>query len=130
VQVEGALLGVGDIHAAQSDGEVLRPPEARADVTLSIDLLRGCCIAGPFVETDEHLDAIGSAENLETALEVAITGMIEFLSRRASLGDDVIAKLLGTYADVRICQLVGPDYTLRVCLDRRSVGGLSLLDTP
>lgn len=125
VYVEGALFSVGDVHAAQSDGEVLRPPESKADVGLFIDLRKGLDLKGPFVETENDLHAIGSAEDLETALELAMVGMMDLLSTRLS-ADYEIAQLLGSYAHTRICQIAGPDYTLRVSLDKRIVPGFSL----
>ena len=40
VEVEGALLSLGDCHAVQSDGE-LASVEMRSDVTLSCEVIRG-----------------------------------------------------------------------------------------
>jgi len=56
VNVEGALLYVGDVHAAQGDGELSGVAlECPAEVTLRLDVVRGDAPAWPWVEAVDRL---------------------------------------------------------------------------
>jgi len=60
VSVPGALLYVGDGHAAQGDGELNGDAlETSMDVEFTIDVIPGKRIQGPRVESATHIMAMG-----------------------------------------------------------------------
>jgi acetamidase/formamidase len=65
VNVPGALLFVGDGHAAQGDGELTGDAlETSMDIEFTVDLIRGQRTQGPRMENDEWLMASGIANSL------------------------------------------------------------------
>lgn len=72
VFTKGALLFMGDIHAAQGDGEVIGGGiEVGGNITFSVELQKGKRIDWPRLETEEIIGAIGIAENLQNAFEIS-----------------------------------------------------------
>lgn len=55
VQVPGALLALGDLHAVMGDGEVCETgAEITGEVTLRVDLIKNCPLNWPVTETARH----------------------------------------------------------------------------
>ena len=127
VAAPGALLGIGDLHAAMGDGEImLSGVEAAGEVTLSVQVVRPWAWTGPWVETPTELVALGSARSTDQALEVALTQMIAFLQAQAALTFEEAGMLCSAAADATICQVVNPLVTVRVALPKGLVPGLGL----
>jgi amidase len=127
VAAPGALLGIGDLHAAMGDGEImLSGVEAAGEVTLSVQVVRPWPWTGPWVETPSDLVALGSARSTDQALEVALTQMIDLLQARAALTFEEAGMLCSAAADATICQVVNPLVTVRVALPKGLVPGLTL----
>lgn len=117
VEVEGALLSVGDTHAAQGDGEVCGTAiESPMDLALSVDLIAGQNISAPQFTTPgpvtRDLDAAGYdvttgiGPDLMAAARDAVRAMIDRLGRDHGL-DPVHAYLLcSVCADLRISEIV------------------------
>jgi amidase len=127
VAVPGALLGIGDLHAAMGDGEImLTGVEAAGEVTLSTQIMRPWLWTGPWVETPTELVALGSARTTDQALEVALTQMTALLQAQAGLTFEEAGMLCSAAADATICQVVNPLVTVRVALPKGIVPGLHL----
>jgi amidase len=127
VAAPGALLGIGDLHAAMGDGEImLSGVEAAGEVTLSVKIVRPWPWTGPWVETPIELVALGSARTTDQALEVALTQMVALLQAQAGLSFEEAGMLCSAAADATICQVVNPLATVRVALPKGLVPGLRL----
>ncbi|HJW87974.1 MAG TPA: acetamidase/formamidase family protein, partial [Dehalococcoidia bacterium] len=115
VEVEGALLGVGDVHARQGDGEiVICGIECNAEVELEVKLLKGRKLPLPFLENREIVAAIWSAPDLDEAASIAIHRMADFLTGVVGLPIIEAGRLMSTTGDLRICQVVDPLKTCRM----------------
>lgn len=80
VSVPGALLFVGDCHAAQGDGEVSGAAlEMPARVTLRVRVHKDTRLPGPRIETPDELGAIASASDLENAIATAYARLARWL---------------------------------------------------
>lgn len=80
VFVSGALLYVGDCHAAQGAGELCAAAmEMRGAITLTIDLCKRAMIPGPRVETESDLLAVAVARNLEESIALAYSRLALWL---------------------------------------------------
>ena len=119
VLVDGALFGVGDVHATMGDGEVCGTGvECGADVTIKLGLLKNHPIKHPRIETAKAIMSVASAEGLNEAIKMALEDMVKWLQEKHGLsGEDayVLASLAG---DVRIGQVVDPAVTVRVVIPK------------
>ncbi|MFF2818752.1 acetamidase/formamidase family protein [Kitasatospora cineracea] len=72
VNVDGALLAIGDGHARQGEGEVCGTAvEAAMRTTVIVDLVKGGGPAWPRLENDDYLISTGSARPLEDAFRIS-----------------------------------------------------------
>jgi len=119
VLVEGALFGVGDVHAAMGDGEICGTGvECGAEVTIRLDLIHDFSIPRPRIETPEEIMAVASGENLEQAIKLALKDMVDWLVAEKSLTPEEAYVVLSISGDCRIGQIVDPAVTVRVALPK------------
>lgn len=115
VNVEGALLAMGDLHAVMGDGEVcVCGAEIAGEVTVQVTVIKGQPLPLPFLVTQEHAMAIYSAEGLDAAAEGATLRMRSFLIDQVKLAPHEAGMLLSLTGDLRICQAVDPNKTCRM----------------
>ena len=113
VNTKGALLYLGDCHAAQGDGELCGVAIEHPTVTtVQIDLIKGWPIAWPRLETEHFIMTIGSARPMEDAARIAYRDLCRWMA--ADYGfDEIDAYMLLTQAGrVRLGNMVDPKYTL------------------
>ena len=115
VNVEGALLAMGDLHAVMGDGEVcVCGAEIAGQVTVKVTVIKSQPLPLPFLVTKEHAMAIYSAPGLDAAAEGATLRMREFLISEVKLPAHEAGMLLSLQGDLRICQAVDPNKTCRM----------------
>jgi len=103
VNQPGALLYVGDGHAAQGDGELNgNALETSMDVEFTVDVLHNKQIQTPRVESDSQIMTVGLGGSLEDSLRTAIGGMSQWLEQDYSLTPSEIAQVLGTSVQLNI----------------------------
>ena len=103
VNVPGALLYVGDGHAAQGDGELNgNALETSMDVEFAVDVLHNKPINTPRVESDSQIMTVGLGGSLEDSLRTAIAGMSQWLEQDYGLAPSEIAQVLGTSVQLNI----------------------------
>ena len=109
VYAPGALLFVGDGHAAQGDGELTgNALETSMDVEFTVDVIRGNSSAGPRAENDEYLMSSGVGNSLTDALQLATTQLANWLERDYKLDPNESAVVLGTAMRYDIAEVVDP----------------------
>ena len=119
VNVEGALLAMGDLHAAMGDGEVVVcGVEIAGRVTVRVTVLRDCPLPTPFLVTERAFMTISSASALHDAAADATLRMREFLFRQVGLEEHDAGMVLSVAGDVRVCQMVDPQVTCRMEVPR------------
>ena len=115
VNVEGALLAMGDLHAVMGDGEVcVCGAEIAGAVTVRVSVVKGRTLPLPFLVTKTHAMAIASAEGLDAAAEATVLNMREFLVNELKMLPHEAGMLLSLAGDLRICQAVDPNKTCRM----------------
>lgn len=105
VRVPGALLYVGDGHAAQGDGELNgNALETSMDVEFTVDVIQGKLIMGPRVESATHIMAMGLAGSLDDAFRAATANMAQWLTDEYKLTPSEVAQVLGTSAEYKVSE--------------------------
>lgn len=114
VAVDGALFGCGDMHAVMGDGEVsVSGAEVAGYATVTLTALPELSVPNPLIENDTHFGIIVSAESLDKASELAVQQMVDLLASRTNESEADLIMLLSLVADVRVCQMVDPEKTVR-----------------
>ena len=114
VAVDGALFGCGDMHAVMGDGEVsVSGAEVAGYVTVALTALPELSVPNPLIENDTYFGIIVSAESLDKAAELAVQQMVDLLASRTNESEADLVMLLSLVADVRVCQMVDPEKTVR-----------------
>ena len=115
VNVTGALLAMGDLHARMGDGEVeVCGVEIAGAVTVRVTVLKNCSLPTPFLVNNETAAAIYSAKTLDDAAEGATMAMHRFLTSGLGLNAHEAGMLLSIAGNLRICQIVDPEKTCRM----------------
>jgi len=114
VGVEGALFGCGDMHAVMGDGEVvICGAETPGEVRLSLQTVDIPGLPTPFVENDEVVAVIASAETADQAYKDALDLMHGFLTNVAGFSINDAALLMSLVGNLKFCQVVDPLLTVR-----------------
>ena len=80
VNVEGALLSLGDGHARQGEGETCGVAvECAMNTVIAVELLKGRSCPWPRIETDDHIISTGSVRPLEDAFRIAQSDLVHWL---------------------------------------------------
>lgn len=119
VEVEGALLALGDCHAIQSDGEI-GEVEMRSVVTLKCEVIKGrpTGMSWPRVETPDALVTIACACPLEEALRLSLREMILWLEALTGISKHDAYLLVGLAGHVRPGQAQVPLYSMRCIMPK------------
>ncbi len=107
VHAKGALFEVGDGHAGQGNGEVdITAMETMLSGTFKFVLHKNVQLAWPRAETPKDYISMGFSPDLETATELAVRNMIDFLVNEKHLSRDEAYMLTSVAVDVDITELV------------------------
>jgi amidase len=103
VRTPGAMLYVGDGHAAQGDGELNgNALETSMDVAFTVDVIPGKSVPGPRVESGTHIMAVGLDGSIDDAFRDATANMAEWLTDKYGLTPTEVAEVLGTSAEYKV----------------------------
>ena len=109
VSVPGALLFVGDGHAAQGAGELTGDAlETSMDIEFTVDVLPGAGLPGPRFENADYLMASGIAGSVDDALRGATTNLVRWLERKYGLNAAEVSSVLGTAMVYEVAEVVDP----------------------
>jgi len=117
VQVPGALLSLGDTHAAQGDGEVCGTAiESPMKVVIKINLIKNLLISSPQYETNgpisNHIDkygyfvTTGIGPDLMEGAKNAVRAMIDLLGKKEDIPASKAYMLCSVCSDLRISEIV------------------------
>jgi amidase len=117
VSVDGALLSLGDLHAAMGDAEITGTAlETSGEVLLRCEVRsreEAEYFATPYISTPESIGSIGChfGETLDTNVKTAFGDMAERLHRSYGLSLTEAFEVLGMAALVRVHQCVDGGWT-------------------
>jgi acetamidase/formamidase len=121
----GALLFVGDGHAAQGDGELTGDAlETSMDIEFTVDLIEGRNFGHPLFENAEYLISVGIGGSLDQALQMATSGMMRWLERDYKLGASEASVVMGFAMRYDVADLVGTQVSIAAKLPKSALAKL------
>ena len=125
VRTPGGMLAMGDGKAAMGDGEVCGTGVGvPLNILGRVSVLKQVPHARPVLESAHEWQTIASAPTLEGATRLAVEDMISLLNRSHGMtwvDGYMLCSLVGM---LRISQVVDPQMTVRLALDKRYTGAL------
>jgi acetamidase/formamidase len=120
----GALLFLGDGHAAQGDGEIIgNALETSMDVEFTVDLIKGKPISWPRAENQDFIMVLGSARPLLQALQQATTEMQRWLMADYGFDERGSSLLMGHVIQYDIANIVDPHFTVVAKMRKSHLAG-------
>lgn len=126
VSVPGALLYVGDGHAAQGDGELNgNALETSMDVEFTVDVVPGKRISFPRMESATQIMAVGLAGSIDDAFRDATANMAQWLADQYKLTPSEVAQVLGTSAQYKVNEVADRNAGVVLKLDKERLQALA-----
>ena len=126
VNVDGALLALGDLHAVMGDGEVcICGAEVAGEVHLSARPL-DMGLPTPCVETPGLVQFIASARTLDECERAVLAKAHRFLTRCAGLGANEAARIMSLAGALGVCQVVDPLKTMKFAFPKAILRDLGM----
>ncbi|SNS98014.1 Acetamidase/formamidase [Geodermatophilus pulveris] len=121
IPVDGALLSVGDAHAAQGDGEVsgtaIECGTERADLTLDVrDDLFGRPLATPVASTPAGWVCLGLGDDLDEAAAEAMDAVLDLLGALHGVPRSDALALASVVVDLRVTQVANQVFGVHAVL--------------
>lgn len=114
VEVDGANLSMGDVHAVMGDGEVaVCGAEIAAEVRVKVTVLSGRPLPLPLLVSGDSVYAISSEVELIDAVTESTRMMRDWVAAESSLDPTDALMLLSLAGDTQISQVVDPRLTAR-----------------
>jgi acetamidase/formamidase len=124
VNVPGALLSFGDGHYAMGDGEIMGAAiEGAMNVEVLVELVKRQATPVPRIENADEVMFVGSGRPLEDAARVAFKAMVRWVRERSGMTELDAYQFVSQVARAPIIQLVDPEYTVLVKLEKARVPG-------
>jgi acetamidase/formamidase len=112
VNVEGALLSLGDGHARQGEGETCGVAvETAMNSVVIVDLIKGRATPWPRIESDTHLMSTGSARPLEDAFRIAQLDLVQWVAAERGLSELDAYQLLSQAVESPLANVCDTNYT-------------------
>jgi amidase len=109
VYVPGALLFVGDGHAAEGAGELTGDAlETSMDIEFTVNLEAGASPPNPRMENSDYLMASGIAGSIDEAFRGATTNLVRWLEKTYALNAAEVSSVLGTAIVYDVAEVVDP----------------------
>ncbi len=122
VAVPGALLSVGDGHAAQGDGEVAGTAiECGMTTELHLDLVSGRPVPGVHAETPAGRITFGFSPDLNAAMGDALDAMLTWLQSIYGLDKAATLAIASPVLDLRVTQVANQSWGVHALLPRDAI---------
>lgn len=120
VNVAGALLYMGDGHAAMGDGEIAGTAiEVPLRGRLQVDLVKRLKINWPRFENDQAIMTVGVYRPLDDCLRIAFTELVAWINRDYGLSELDAYELLSKVARIHLDEMVDPNYVIVASIEKK-----------
>ncbi|HEX9339409.1 MAG TPA: acetamidase/formamidase family protein [Pseudonocardiaceae bacterium] len=112
VNVEGAMVSLGDGHARQGEGETCGVAvETAMNSVVIVDLIKDRVTPWPRLESDAYLMSTGSARPLEDAFRIAQLDLVQWVSGTRGLSEMDAYQLLSQAVESPLANVCDTNYT-------------------
>jgi amidase len=120
VNVSGALLYLGDGHAAMGDGEVAGTAiEVPLHAKVEVNVIKGRKISWPRFENDHAIMTLGAYRPLDDCLRIAFTELVEWVHEDYGLSELDAYELLSQVARIHLNEMVDPNYVVVASIEKK-----------
>jgi len=113
VNVSGAMLFLGDGHAAMGDGEIAGTAlEVPLRGRVEVQVIKGQKISWPRFENDEYIMTVGAYRPLDDALRIAFTELVSWIHNDYGLSQLDTYELLSKVGEIHLNEMVDPNYVI------------------
>src|SRR5260370_1961485 len=120
VNVSGALLYMGDGHAAMGDGEAAGTAiEVPLRVRVQVNVLKGKKLNWPRFENGEEIMAVGIYRPLDDALRISFRELVAWMHSDYGLSDLDAYELLSKVARIHLTEMVDPNYVVIASIQKK-----------
>jgi amidase len=120
VNVPGALLYMGDGHAAMGEGEVAGTAiEVPLRARVQVNVIKGKKINWPRFENDDAIMTVGAYRPLDDCLRIAFTELVGWIHTDYGLSKLDAYELLSQVAKIHLDEMVDPNYVIVASIEKK-----------
>ncbi|HYL93202.1 MAG TPA: acetamidase/formamidase family protein [Alphaproteobacteria bacterium] len=120
VNTPGAMLFLGDGHAAMGDGEIAGTAiEVPLRSRVQVRVIKGKKINWPRFENDSQIMTVGAYRPLDDALRIAFTELVSWIHTDYGLSELDAYELLSKVAEIRLAEMVDPNYVVVAKINKK-----------
>ena len=120
VNTKGALLYMGDGHAAMGDAEIAGTAiEVPLRARVQVSVIKHQKIEWPRFESPDAIMTVGAYRPLEDATRIAFTELVKWIQRDYGLSAIDAYELLSQVAIVHLNEMVDPNYVVVAAIEKR-----------
>src|SRR5947207_5023770 len=120
VNVSGAMLFLGDGHAAMGDGEIAGTAiEVPLRSRVQVQVIKGKKINWPRFEDDDYIMTVGAYRPLDDALRIAFTELVVWIHKDYGLSEMDAYELLSEVGEVHLNEMVDPNYVIVAKINKK-----------
>jgi acetamidase/formamidase len=124
VNMPGALLCFGDGHYAMGEGEIIGAAiEGAMNVEVYVELIKTTATPIPRIENANEVMFVGSGRPLEDAARVAFKAMVKWVRDKTGMAEIDAFQFVSQNAKAPIIQMVDPEFTVLVKLEKARLPG-------
>jgi amidase len=120
VNTPGAMLFLGDGHAAMGDGEVAGTAiEVPLRSRVQVRVIKGKKINWPRFENDDYIMTVGAYRPVDDALRIAFTELVGWIHNDYGLSELDAYELLSKVAEIHLNEMVDPNYVVVAKINKK-----------
>jgi amidase len=120
VNVSGALLYMGDGHAAMGDGEIAGTAiEVPLRARMQVNVIKGQKINWPRFENQDAIMTVGAYRPLDDCLRIAFTELVGWIHKDYGLSELDAYELLSKVAKIHLNEMVDPNYVIVASIEKK-----------
>jgi len=120
VNVSGAMLFLGDGHAAMGDGEIAGTAiEVPLRSRVQVQVIKGQKINWPRFENNDYIMTVGAYRPLDDALRIAFTELVGWIHNDYGLSEMDAYELLSEVGEIHLNEMVDPNYVIVAKINKK-----------